>query len=153
MIKLSPVPDKWRFGCYRRGWVSSRLDFSQISVLICPFERPRFPDLLDLEDFPRVIRAQLTQVGLPLMGIPGLSIFTGYNESPMAKSPGRSTGGARFRDILISAAKRLRHAAPRWNCILIGPEGLDEEKHASLNKFSKIGWAGSSESWGTSVSL
>ena len=62
-----------------------------------------------------MIKAQLTQVGLPLMGIPGLSIFTGYIESPDGKIPmGAQLVGARFReDILISAAKEIEAAAPR----------------------------------------
>lgn len=49
-------------------------------VLICPVssELP-FPDLLDVESadgFKRVLDAQLTQVGLPLMGLPGLVVST-----------------------------------------------------------------------------
>jgi amidase len=50
-------------------------------VLICPVsgELP-FPDQLDVESpeaFQRVIEAQLTQIGLPLMGLPGLTVNTG----------------------------------------------------------------------------
>jgi amidase len=39
-----------------------------------------FPDLLDVESpasFRRVFEAQLTQVGLPLMSLPGLTVSTG----------------------------------------------------------------------------
>lgn len=50
-------------------------------VLLCPVsaELP-FPDQLDVESpvaFARVMEAQLTQVGLPLMGLPGLTVSTG----------------------------------------------------------------------------
>lgn len=50
-------------------------------ILLCPAsgELP-FPDLLDVESpaaFRRVFEAQLTQVGLPLMGLPGLTVSTG----------------------------------------------------------------------------
>ena len=119
MIKLSPVPTindvldalQSRLG-FLRDW---QLFLEKYPVLICPTSsEPPFPDLLDLEDFPRVIKAQLTQVGLPLMGIPGLSIFTGYNESPDGKIPmGAQLVGARFReDILISAAKEIETRSP-----------------------------------------
>jgi amidase len=40
-----------------------------------------FPDLLDIESpetFRRVMEAQLVQVGLPLMGLPGLTVATGH---------------------------------------------------------------------------
>ena len=39
-----------------------------------------FPDLLDVESpeaFRRVLEAQLTQVGLPFLGLPGLTVSTG----------------------------------------------------------------------------
>jgi amidase len=60
-----------------RQW---QLFLSEYSVLICPVsaELP-FPDLLDVESpeaFRRVIEAQLTQTGLPLMGLPGLAMST-----------------------------------------------------------------------------
>ena len=120
MIKLSPVPTindvldalQARLG-FLRDW---QLFLEKYPVLICPTSsEPPFPDLLDLEDFPRVIKAQLTQVGLPLMGIPGLSIFTGYNESPDGKIPmGAQLVGTRFReDILISAAKEIEARSPQ----------------------------------------
>ena len=49
-------------------------------VLLCPVsaELP-FPDLLDVESpdaFRRVLEAQLTQIGLPFMGLPGLVVST-----------------------------------------------------------------------------
>ena len=56
------------------------LFLDQYPVLICPVsaELP-FPDQLDVESpaaFQRVMEAQLTQIGLPLMGLPGLTVTT-----------------------------------------------------------------------------
>ncbi len=57
-------------------------------VLLCPVsaELP-FPDQLDVESpaaFRRVVEAQLTQVGLPLLGVPGLTVSTGMaGEAPV----------------------------------------------------------------------
>jgi len=61
-----------------REW---QLFLDQYPVLICPVsaELP-FPDQLDVESpeaFQRVMEAQLTQIGLPLMGLPGLAVNTG----------------------------------------------------------------------------
>jgi amidase len=61
-----------------REW---QLFLDEYPVLICPVsaELP-FPDQLDVESpaaFQRVVEAQLTQVGLPLMGLPGLTVSTG----------------------------------------------------------------------------
>jgi amidase len=57
------------------------LFLKEYPVLLCPVsaELP-FPDLLDVESpatFLRVFRALLTQFGLPLMGLPGLTVSTG----------------------------------------------------------------------------
>jgi amidase len=79
-------------------------------VLICPISgEPPFPDLLDLVDFPRVIEAQLTQVGLPLMGLPGMSVFTGFGESDAGRVPlGAQLIAGRYReDILLDAAEAI----------------------------------------------
>lgn len=61
-----------------REW---QLFLEQYPVLLCPVsgELP-FPDQLDVESpaaFRRVAEAQLTQVGLPLLGVPGLTVSTG----------------------------------------------------------------------------
>jgi len=61
-----------------RQWQQFLVDYP---VLICPVsaELP-FPDQLDVESpeaFRRVMEAQLTQLGLPLMGLPGLTVSTG----------------------------------------------------------------------------
>jgi amidase len=61
-----------------REW---QLFLDKYAVLICPVsgELP-FPDLLDVESpgaFQRIMEAQLTQIGLPLMGLPALAVNTG----------------------------------------------------------------------------
>ncbi|MFV2033121.1 MAG: amidase family protein, partial [Gammaproteobacteria bacterium] len=65
-----------------RQW---QLFLDEFPVLICPVsaELP-FPDQLDVESpaaFRRVIEAQLTQIGLPLMGLPALAVNTGMIEN------------------------------------------------------------------------
>ena len=72
-----------------------------------------FADLLDVESpeaFDRVIEAQLVQVGLPLMGLPGLTVAMGEAE-------GRPTGvqliAGRYReDLLIEAGAVIEAAGP-----------------------------------------
>ena len=111
MQKLSPDPTlndildamQARIGFLRR-WQAF---FADYPVLICPVsaELP-FPDHLDTVDFPRCIEAQLTQVGLPLMGLPGMSVFTGFADGPLGRVPvGAQLLAGRFReDILLAAA-------------------------------------------------
>jgi amidase len=75
-------------------------------VLLLPVsaELP-FPDQLDRTDFARVWRAQLTQIGLPLTGLPALAVSTAR--------VGRTTTGVqllagRFReDLLLEAGEVL----------------------------------------------
>ncbi len=114
MQKLTPLPDlndvldalQARLG-FLREWQKFLMDYP---VLICPISaEPPFPDLLDLTDFPRVIEAQLTQVGLPLMGLPGMNVFTGFGESDMGRVPlGAQLISARYReDIMLDAAEAI----------------------------------------------
>lgn len=114
MHKLTAVPDlnevldamQARVG-FLREW---QIFLEQFPVLICPVSaEPPFPDLLDLEDFPRVMEAQLTQVGLPLMGLPGMAVFTGFGESDAGRVPlGAQLIGGRYReDILLDAADAI----------------------------------------------
>lgn len=114
MHKLTPVPDlnevldamQARVG-FLREW---QMFLATYPVLVCPVSaEPPFPDLLDLEDFPRVMDAQLTQVGLPLMGLPGMSVFTGFGKSDVGPVPlGAQLIGARYReDILLDAAEAI----------------------------------------------
>jgi amidase len=85
MEALCPAPDlhafmdalQARVG-FLREWM---LFFERFPLALCPVsaELP-FPDQLDVESvesFRRVMEAQLTQVGLPLMGLPGLTVTTG----------------------------------------------------------------------------
>lgn len=114
MHKLTAVPDlnevldamQARVG-FLREW---QLFLAQYPVLICPVSaEPPFPDLLDLQDFPRVMEAQLTQVGLPLMGLPGMSVFTGFADSDAGRAPmGAQLIAGRYReDILLDAAEAI----------------------------------------------
>jgi amidase len=95
-----------------REW---NLFLEQYPVLICPVsaETP-FPDLLDVsspEGFERVIEAQLTQVGLPFVGLPGLSVSTGITDGVPC---GAQLVAGRFReDILFAAAAEIEARGPR----------------------------------------
>jgi len=55
--------------------------FETYAVLLIPVSaEPPFPDNLDLKDdasFARVWRAQLTQIAIPFLGLPGLTVSTG----------------------------------------------------------------------------
>ncbi|QUJ76501.1 amidase family protein [Sulfitobacter albidus] len=119
MHKLTPVPDlnkvldamQARVG-FLREWQEFLATYP---VVILPNSaEPPFPDLLDLTEFPRVIEAQLTQVGLPLMGLPGLSVFTGFGQSAQGRVPlGAQLVGPRFReDILFDAAEAIEARGP-----------------------------------------
>jgi amidase len=89
---------------------------TQFPILLCPVSaEPPFPDLLDVESpasFARVLEAQMTQIALPLMGMPGMSVATsGSSDQPM----GVQLVAARFReDILLAAAADIegRNAPP-----------------------------------------
>lgn len=82
---------------------------AQFPLLICPVsaELP-FPDLLDVESpqaFRRIMEAQLTQIGLPLMGLPGLTVSTGM----VGKTPvGVQLVAGRYReDVLLQAGAAI----------------------------------------------
>ena len=85
-----------------REW---QLFHERYPVLICPVsaELP-FPDLLDVESpeaFQRCIEAQLTQVGLPLLGLPGLTVSPGLS----GRSPvGVQLVAGRFEEELLFRA-------------------------------------------------
>ncbi len=83
-------------------------------LLLCPVsaEAP-FPDLLDVrsaDSFNRVVEAQMTQIALPLMGMPAMSVATSADPaSPM----GVQLVAARFReDILFAAAGEIEARNP-----------------------------------------
>jgi len=84
-----------------REW---QLFLSEYPIFLCPVsaEAP-FPDLLDIESpesFTRVLEAQMTQIALPLMGMPGLSVATEAGSAPM----GVQLVAARFREDILLAA-------------------------------------------------
>jgi amidase len=80
-------------------------------VLICPVsaELP-FPDQLDVESpaaFRRVLEAQLTQVALPFLGLPGLTVSTAL----IGKIPvGVQLIGGRYREDTLFAAGTIIEA-------------------------------------------
>jgi amidase len=93
-----------------REW---QLFLTEYPLLLCPIsaEAP-FPDQLDVESeesFKRVLEAQMTQIALPLMGMPGLSVATAAGPAPM----GVQLVAARFReDILLSAGADIEARNP-----------------------------------------
>ncbi|MGI9521530.1 MAG: amidase family protein [Hyphomicrobiaceae bacterium] len=118
MQRLAPAPDlEGLLDALQRRVTLARewnLFFDDYSVLICPVsaELP-FRDQLDVtsaETFERIMEAQLTQVGLPLLGLPGLSVFTGMSEQVPC---GVQLVGGRFReDVLFSAAAEIEKRGP-----------------------------------------
>lgn len=109
MTRLSPQADlngyqdalTARLG-FLRQWM---LFFERYPIVLCPVsgELP-FPDQLDtqgFEAFQRVLEAQLTQVGLPLLGLPGLTVTTGL----VGRVPvGVQLLAGRFREDLLFEA-------------------------------------------------
>lgn len=84
------------------------LFLNQYPLLLCPVSaEPPFPDQLDVvspECFKRVLDAQMTQIGLPFMGMPALSVATAGGDAPM----GVQLVAPRYReDILFSAAAEI----------------------------------------------
>ncbi|WP_262344387.1 amidase family protein, partial [Bordetella pertussis] len=82
-----------------------QLFFEDYPVLLLPVSaEPPFADDLDLQGadaYRRVWRAQLTQVGLPFMGLPGLALaMPGVGAAPL----GVQVVAARFREDLCLAA-------------------------------------------------
>jgi amidase len=116
MISLCPEPDLNAMidalqmrATLTRQW---QLFLQDYPVLLCPVsaELP-FPDLLDVQSpdaFRRVMEAQLTQVGLPLMGLPGLTVTTGL----VGKTPvGVQLVAGRYREDLLLEAGEVIEAA------------------------------------------
>ena len=89
--------------------------FAEYPVLLLPVsaELP-FPDNLDLQGdaaYARVWRAQMTQIGLPFMGLPGLSVAMGSAMSSAGPSPvGVQVVAGRFREDLCLAAGEIIEA-------------------------------------------
>ena len=86
----------------------------EYAVLLCPVSaEPPFADQLDVESaasFQRVLEAQLTQIALPLIGMPAISVATGADpRAPM----GVQLVAARFReDVLFDAASEIESRGP-----------------------------------------
>ena len=97
---------------FLREWL---LFFERYPVVLCPVsgELP-FPDQLDAQGFDafkRILEAQLTQVGLPLMGLPGLTVTTGF----VGRVPvGVQLLASRYReDLLLDAGSEIeKRGAP-----------------------------------------
>ena len=87
---------------------------TEYPLMLCPVsaEAP-FPDMLDVESaqsFQRVLEAQMTQIALPLMGMPGMSVATA---SDPAAPMGVQLVAARFReDVLFAAASDIEARNP-----------------------------------------
>ena len=95
-----------------RQW---QLFLNNYAVLICPASaRQPFPDLLDVESpdaFRRIAEAQLTMIGIPFMGLPGLTVSTGIaGDAPV----GVQLVAGRYReDLLLDAGEIIeRGGAP-----------------------------------------
>jgi amidase len=112
MTEMCPAPDlaglldtlQSRVGLMRQ-W-QQFLD--EYPVLICPVsaELP-FPDQLDIESpaaFRRVFEAQLTQVALPFLGLPGLTVSTGMAGTVPV---GVQLIGGRYREDTLLAAGEI----------------------------------------------
>ncbi|MCG7360659.1 amidase family protein [Roseomonas sp. ACRSG] len=119
MEALCPNADFYAFqdalqarATYTRQW---QLFLKNYPVLLVPVssELP-FPDLLDIESpeaFRRVMEAQLVQVGLPLMGLPGLTVATGAVDGVPV---GVQLIGGRYReDVLLDAGAVIEAGGPR----------------------------------------
>ena len=116
MTKRSPEIDKGglldalqKRATLIREW---QLFLSKYPVLITPVsgELP-FPQQLDVKsesDFENIMKAQLTQLAIPALGLPALSVFTGFSRTTPV---GVQLIGARFReDILISAGTDIERS-------------------------------------------
>ena len=97
----------------RMGFVRQWQEFlAHYPVLLCPVsgELP-FPDQLDVqsdEAFRRCFEAQIIQIGLPFMGLPGLAVNTGKKGSVPV---GVQIIGGRYREDLMLDAGRVIEAA------------------------------------------
>lgn len=110
MIAITPPADLNSFQdalTKRAGFVRQwMLFFEKYPLVICPVsaELP-FPDQQDtkgFEAFQRVLESQLTQVGLPFMGLPGLTVSTGLVNGNIPV--GAQLLAGRYREDLLIAA-------------------------------------------------
>ncbi len=94
-----------------RQWA---LFFERYPIVICPVsgELPftQQSDVRSEADFERIYEAQLTQRGLPVMGMPALAVATGIHDT---QPLGVQLVSARFReDILLEAGRVIEDASP-----------------------------------------
>ncbi|WP_069300062.1 amidase family protein [Neptunicoccus sediminis] len=94
-----------------RDW---QLFLAQHSVLICPVSGmlpfDQQADVQSAEGFAAIMKAQLTQVAVPALGLPGLAVATG---SAAGKPMGVQLLARRYReDILIAAGRDIEAARP-----------------------------------------
>jgi amidase len=127
MQRMAPPPTLEEFqdgltarAGFLRQWM---LFFERFPVLLCPVsgELP-FPNEDDTQGFARfqeIMEAQLTQVGLPLMGLPGLAVTTGFTPSGVPVGV-QLIGGRHREDVLLAAGEALTGGAampvkdPAW---------------------------------------
>ena len=123
MTKRSPEIDKGglldalqKRATLLREW---QLFLSKYPVLITPVsgELP-FPQQLDVKsenDFENIMKAQLTQLAVPALGLPALSVFMGFSGTTPV---GVQLIGARFReDILIAAGTDIESSGEQPKCV------------------------------------
>lgn len=116
MEELCPEPDVFAFMDVlqkRVGFVRQWMQFFEtwpVALLPVSGELP-FPDQLDVESpaaFRRVMEAQLPQIGVPFMGLPGLTVTTGL----VGRTPvGVQLVAGRYREDLLLAAGEAIEAA------------------------------------------
>lgn len=119
MERLCPAPGLDEFMDALQKRVTLLREWSlflhEYPILICPVsgEVP-FPDLDDVvspDRFDEIMEAQLTQVGLPLMGLPGLSVFTGMAEGIPVGA--QLIGGRYQEDVVLQAAAEIEARSPK----------------------------------------
>ena len=96
-----------------RQWRKFLFDYP---LLLCPVSCSLpFDDLQDIrseEDFEQIVEHQILQIGLPFMGLPGLTVTINRNED---RPVGVQLVASHFReDILLNAAKII---APKFDVI------------------------------------
>lgn len=99
-----------------RDW---QLFLTEYPLLLCPVSAdPPFPDQLDIESaaaFERAVEAQMTQIALPLMGLPAIAVTTSGN---CADPMGVQLVAARFReDVLFAAAGDIEARNPALEAV------------------------------------
>jgi amidase len=97
---------------FTRQWQAFLKNYPVLLVPVCA-ELP-FPDQLDVESpdgFRRAMEAQLVQVGLPLMGLPGLTVATGQTRAGIPLGVQLIAG--RYReDVLLDAGAVIEAGGP-----------------------------------------